>query len=146
MKSLASILFAAVLLGMVPATAQAQDEEYIDQVIAQLTAVSESFTEAGYEALVWEGGALEDDATQPFTATLTAGKTYVLMAVCDTDCSDLDLTLRDGDGDFVVEDTEVDDAPVIEFTVTASGEFTLDVTMFECTANICYFGVALFEE
>ena len=66
------------------------------------------------------------------------------MGVCDEDCSDIDLSLLDGYGNLVVEDIEVDDAPVIEFTVTASGDFTLGVEMYECSVEPCYYGVGLF--
>jgi hypothetical protein len=145
MKSLSLLLLAGLLLSA-PRTVAAQDDEFIEQIIAQLEAATTTFVEAGYEALVWEGGALADDGTENYTVTLTEGHTYVLVGVCDSDCSDLDLTLLDGAGEFVVEDTEVDDAPVIEFTVTKSGEFTLPVTMFECSADFCYFGLALFAE
>lgn len=147
MKKLLLLSAFALLAGVIaPNPVAAQDDEYIDQVIAQLEAATETLREAGYEALVWEGSALEPSTAEEFTVTLAAGSTYVIVGVCDSDCSDLDISLLDGDGDLVVQDTETDDAPVIEFTVTRGGEFTLNVNMFECSAGICYYGLALLAE
>ena len=128
---------------LTPANAAAQNE-YEEQVMLQLELLADVFFEEGYDPIVWEGGALDDDEAELYEVTLEEGYTYALVGVCDEDCSDLDLALFDGDGMFVVEDVEVDDAPVIEFTVTRSGAFTLDVTMFECSSEPCYYGVGLF--
>lgn len=133
----------AFAFGTAAAPLEAQNE-YEAQVILQLEAAAEIFVDAGAEPLVWDSGALDEGYAEEFEVTLQEGFTYALVGVCDEDCSDLDLTLYDGDGYFVVEDTEVDDAPVIEFTVTRSGSFTLDVTMYTCGVEPCYYGVALF--
>lgn len=143
MKIRATLLAAAVAVGFT-ATGAAAQNEYEEQVMAQLEAVAQVFLDAGYEPIVWDSGALDDDEEDRYTVTLQAGFTYALVGVCDEDCSDLDLTLFDGAGTLVVEDTEIDDAPVVEFTVTRSGSFTLDVTMYTCTTEPCYYGVALF--
>ena len=133
----------ALALALLPSAVAAQNQ-YEEQVLAQLELAADVFFSAGYEPLLWDAGALDDDATDLFTVTLQAGYTYALVGVCDEDCSDIDLSLLDGYGNLVVEDIEVDDAPVIEFTVTASGDFTLGVEMYECSVEPCYYGVGLF--
>jgi hypothetical protein len=133
--------FALLLALVAPLSAQ---NEYEEQVLAQLEVAAEFFIDNGYEPLVWDSGSLRDDARQQFTVTLEEGMSYALVGVCDEDCSDLDLGLFDGEGLLVVEDTEIDDAPLIEFTVTQGGDFTLDVTMYECSVEPCYYGIAVF--
>jgi hypothetical protein len=134
-----SALFALVLTCVAsPVWAQ---NEYEEQVLVQLEVVADVFISEGYEPMIWDSGDLDEGIHE---VTLSAGFSYALMAVCDVDCSDIDLSLFDGMGDLIVEDTEIDDAPVIEFTVTSGGDFTLDVAMFECSTEPCYYGVALF--
>lgn len=120
--------------------------EYERQVLRQLDAVADRFVKSGYTKIVHEGDALGDGETEPYSVSLTKGNTYALVGVCDTDCSDLDLTLYDNNGNLIVEDTLVDDAPVIEFNVLSSGDFKLNVTMYDCSASTCYYGVALFRK
>ena len=75
---------------------------------------------------------------------LEPGKEYVIMAVCDRDCYDIDLYASSGDGDTIDEDTEDDAVPVVEFT--ADGAVMLQVEMIECGADFCYAAVGVFEK
>jgi len=126
--------------------AEEASNEYERQVLRQLDAAADRFVKSGYTKIVHEGDALGDGETEPYSVSLTKGNTYALVGVCDVDCSDIDLTLFDDNENLIVEDTLVDDAPIIEFTVLSSGNFKLNVTMYDCSASMCYYGVALFRK
>lgn len=48
------------------------------------------------------------------------------------------LTRFDDYNKLIVEDTFVDDAPIMACTVLSTGDFKLTVTLFECSASTCY--------
>ena len=123
----------------------ARQDEFERQVRAQLDAVSESIRNDGYR-LVQEihMGRLDDDGEEAVTFDLGRGQTYMLMGVCDTDCSDLDLVLYDGDGDEVDSDLELDDVPIVEVSVDRADSYRLEVTMAACDAEPCRFGIGVY--
>jgi hypothetical protein len=125
-------------------SAPASADQYEDQVLAQLSEASRVFRSAGYTALMGDGGTLDHQYYEDYSVELATGVTYAIVGVCDEDCYDLDLEMYDGYGDLIVKDDTDDDAPVVEFTVTQGGVFTLRVTMFHCEANPCYFGAGLY--
>lgn len=134
-----SVLLTLTSLG----SALAQDR-YEQQVLIQLEEASSIFTSAGYTGILGDGGALDHQYYEDYTVTLGAGVTYAIVGVCDEDCYDLDLGIYDGYGDLITQDDSEDDAPVVEFTVTHGGDFTLRVTMYHCEGNPCYYGVGLY--
>ena len=124
-------------------TAIAQDR-YEQQVLLQLDQVSLVFTSAGYIPIIEDGGKLDHGSSENYTVTLETGRTYILMGVCDEDCLDLDMALYDGYGNLISRDDSEDDVPTVEVSVTQGGDFTLQVTMYQCNQNPCYYGVGLY--
>lgn len=120
--------------------------QYEQQVLQQLQHASFAFTSAGYTPIIADGGSLGQGETMTFTVTLQTGSSYMLMGVCDQDCRDLDLALYDGYGNLISADETEDDAPVVDVTVTTGGDFTLEVTMYQCSEDICYYGVGLYRQ
>ena len=140
------VLFIVLLLVLAPLRmAQAQDQ-YEQQVLAQLGEAAMVFTSAGYAPILVEEGNLTDGDSEAFTVVLETGHSYMLMGVCDEDCLDLDLELYDGYGNLVSQDESEDNAPIVEVSVATSGEFTLRVTMYDCTEDPCYYGVGVYGE
>jgi hypothetical protein len=73
------------------------------------------------------------------------GTDATLIGVCDSDCSDLDLTVRDPNGRIVGSDLTVTDVPVVEFQVAAPGVYRVTVRMYACEVEPCFFVVHAFE-
>ena len=143
-RSPSHALTLAFALLALPASALAQDE-FEQQVRAQLDAVSESIRNDGYR-LVHElyMGQLDEDGEESVTFDLGRGQTYMIMGVCDADCSDLDLVLYDGDGDEVDSDLELDDVPIVSVSVDRADSYRVDVTMAACSAEPCRFGIGVY--
>ena len=99
-----------------------------------------------------EGMALADERTglveaggeQRFSLELEPGR-YAGVAVCDFDCSDVDLLVRAADGTTVSSDILEDDVPIVEFDIL-KGEVTYDfeVRMVTCATPSCGFGFRLY--
>ena len=85
-------------------------------------------------------------ASTNLTVKVQAGVPYVLLAYCDPFCHDIDLTLYDPQGTMIVQDTQTNDRPRLDFTPTQSGDFSLRVTMVRCDNSICHYGVGLFRQ
>lgn len=87
---------------------------------------------------------LDDDQYQYVTVDLTAGVRYLFVGACDNDCSDLDFTLYDANGNYVDGDTASDDTPMVRVTPRRTGNFELRVRMYECSVNPCSWGVGVY--
>jgi hypothetical protein len=136
---------AACVLGlMLPSPAQAQDA-WEQQVRDQLTELGSSYEDDGYEMThrLWVGS-LDAYDTEEITLDLVTGQEYVIIGVCDNDCSDLDLVLY-GDGDFEIdEDVERDAYPEVGVIVDVGGTFGVEIFMAACSADPCRYGLMAF--
>jgi hypothetical protein len=121
------------------------DQQYRSQIEGQLLAQSAVYTGQGYaETHDPFIDRLSPDATDSINFELEADVEYVVIGVCDTDCSDLDLRLKDENGNTIDEDFATDDFPIVEVTPSWTGRFDLEVVMADCDAAYCYYGVAIY--
>jgi S1-C subfamily serine protease len=72
------------------------------------------------------------------------GRDIILIGVCDSDCSDLDLTVRDPRGRVAGRDVSVTDRPTVDFVVGDPGLYEITVRMYTCDNEPCYFVVQSF--
>jgi serine/threonine protein kinase len=79
-------------------------------------------------------------------ADLIEGRNYLLTAVCDSHCSDIDLALLDRDGSVLVQDVQEDDSPVLEIRAPRSGKFTLRIGMAKCSTSSCHYAIGLYRK
>ena len=90
-------------------------------------------------------GSAKVGETKTHQVQLTAGKYYTFFAACDSDCDNIDLTLKSADGSEVESDTEDDDAPMFSVRPTRTGRYTLSVTIPGCkTASGCKYNSQVF--
>jgi len=78
---------------------------------------------------------------------------YLVMALCDGDCSDIDLHLWRADDDPDVDepllsDTEEDREPLLLSGLfddeLEDGEYKVQIQMYDCQAAYCYFAVGIY--
>jgi hypothetical protein len=89
-------------------------------------------------------GTLQQGQSSTVPASLNVGVEYRIAGVCDQDCGDLDLALIDQNNVTVSQDTSTDNSPIVSVSPAQTGSFTLQVQMFQCSVQPCYFAVALF--
>ena len=146
-------LFAALVLGTsVPAQAQnvaggigKVGAEYMEQIRGQLVRMDDIMGVWGLSpALEAFTGSMNQGATERLEIPLRTGMDYRIGGVCDIDCPDLDLVLYDVNSRVIAEDVESGKVPIVEFTVPSTRTYEIEVAMFACSAEPCYWGVKLY--
>jgi len=137
-----SSLMALALGAGMTAAAEAQGNQYTQQITAQLTRAAQHYGSQGYSPdRAPSIGNLNDDAEESIMINLTGGRRYAIIGVCDNDCRDVDLQVFSGDGTKIGEDLEVDDQPLVQFSAQYTGQYRVKVLMANCNTNPCYYGV-----
>ena len=139
------VLALLAVLACVPSLGSAQMKKldsYQRTVSKQLRAVEQGakLTDMTHEVWLSE---LPNNATANVTVSLDAGTSYMIVGVCDEDCSDLDLTLFSG-STKVDEDVLDDDAPIVEVTPSSTATYRIAVAMASCSSSPCRFGIAIY--
>lgn len=120
-------------------------ERYVKQVRAQLESVQEKLADDDFERTHdFKIDKLSADGSDTFSLTLKKGTDYVLVSACDADCSDLDIKVYDENDNEVAQDTTVDDLPMVSVTPRWTGQFRIEITMFSCDDDPCYYGIGVF--
>lgn len=128
----------------VPVAAHA-DQQYIDQIVAQLIVAESAYMSNGYTRVIGpEADRMTNGQVESYTIMLEEGTTYIIHGVCDSDCGDLDLQLVDENGNVVSEDSTTDDQPIVNVTPAWSGQFSVNVRMYDCQNSYCYFAMAAY--
>lgn len=140
---------AALTLAATPAAGQQRsgNTDYQGQVRNYLSQQSGKHTSEGFRPdttvpdmirpLRMEGGVI-------WPVQLRRGVTYRVFAVCDNDCSDVDLEVYDAAGAFVGRDVAVNDTPYVEITPAADGVAYARVWLAACESEPCYVGARLY--
>jgi hypothetical protein len=89
-------------------------------------------------------GGLQQGQTWNVPAHLQPGIDYRIVGVCDRDCADLDLIVYDPQGAAITQDTSTTSQPVVGVQPAYAGAFTVQVQMYNCTVEPCYYAIALY--
>ena len=123
---------------------QASAQDYPEQIWSQLQQLRSHYPQHSLQNYIL--GHMAEDRTDSWTIGLAPNTAYVIAGVCDTDCADLDIIVWDADGNAIAQDELDDDVPIVELKTGASSRYTIEVKMFDCSANTCYFGFGLFRD
>ena len=131
-------LAAAFLVVAAGATAAAAQDEWTRQIDDQFERFEPSVRERGLQPRGGRRyGRLDDDASERIEVAANAPTLFV--ALCDNDCTNLDLVLVDAGGAVVDSDVLDDDYPMV--SVDPAGTYRLEVRMTVCSASPCRYGV-----
>jgi hypothetical protein len=91
-------------------------------------------------------GSLSASEREAVSLALPETENLLFLGVCDDDCSDLDLALRDASDNLLDEDIDPDSYPIVvlEQVSQAPGNVTVEVSMATCTVEPCYYAVGVF--
>src|SRR4051812_26251476 len=85
----------------------AHAQQYVQQVQNQMRQHTSSVLSNGYSALTEiVTGSLNRGSTNSHSLTLNQGRRYVVVGVCDNDCTDVDLKLYGPDGGLISQDID----------------------------------------
>lgn len=85
-------------------------------------------------------GAVGSGTSDIKTVNLEGGVEYAIFAVCDEECSDIDLRISGSADSALAEDVDADANPILEFTAPTTGAYSLDMIMFRCGVSSCRWG------
>jgi hypothetical protein len=143
-----TILFFFLLWLCASVTSLSAQNVFADQVWDQLqgrvytTAINDGFKLVNYMV-----GYLDKvSSASNYSTRLHPGGSYLIVGVCDNNCADVDLALEDVDSVVRASDTATDDTPVIRFTPPTSADYWVKVTMPDCRAGICAYGIGVFRK
>ena len=101
-------------------------------------------TSEGYqEAFPHKSGSMGEGAAKTYDVSVGKG-TYAFIGVCDENCADLDITVKNSSGRVIVKDTLEDDFPVAEFNFSAPTKVKVEVKMESCDAAKCNYAFGAF--
>ena len=137
-----SFVLASTMIGTAASIELSLEQE---QVICKLKDTVEQQEKAGNKLVFWPLiGKVKERAEVPFTAKLSSDVSYTILGVCDDNCSDLNLTLNNKQGDKISNDEKQDGIPVISFTPTENSDYRITARPDKCSTEKCEFGMALF--
>jgi hypothetical protein len=120
-------------------------DEWSEQVQGLIEAAAETYIGNGYHYGGYSHeGSLDDGESERLTIRIGAGMETQLIAACDTDCSDIDLTLYDSSGREVDSDVALDDFPIVSTRAGKDASYTILVQMVDCDAEPCRYAIQQF--
>ena len=87
---------------------------------------------------------LPSGGTYDWEVSLEAGTHYRVLGACDTNCTDVDLGILQGE-QILASDTLLDDYPVVDLTPQEGGRYTVRIAMPGCGAEQCVAAARLVE-
>jgi len=145
MRSRFASALLVVALGCATATEALAQNSFQQQVRNHLDSAAASVVRQGYSPdRDPVTGSLNGGARESMMINLTGGTRYAIVGVCDNNCTDVDLRIWDPSGTKLAEDIMTDDAPVLEFTATNTGQYRVSVEMATCSTNPCHWGFQVF--
>ena len=141
-------VFAVALAGLIylPMTVQAQTD-YDHQVRSFLDTSGRIMLEPqGFQSTreIYTGS-LSADSNVDHWITVDGGEEHAVLAVCDEDCSDIDLYIYDESGTLIDSDSSTDDVPVLLVTPPRRTRYRVQVTMYNCDVEPCFYAVGLYQ-
>jgi len=118
---------------------------YQQQIADRLSQVAQAAASEGFSQIsAPHSGQLRQGETLTVPVTMNTGGEYRIIGVCDADCGDLDLTLLDGYGNAISTDTTTTAMPVVSVIPTTSGQFNVQVLMYNCAHEPCFYALSLY--
>jgi hypothetical protein len=138
-RKLAAALAALALFAGASASAQVP-APFAHELAARLTQAESGVKDDGYMLVAGPfAGALPARTARQIIINLRAGQTYRFVGVCDGRCTDFDLRLLDPNGDVVAEDSADDDTPTLRVRAAVTGPHRVEVAMYNCAADQCWY-------
>jgi hypothetical protein len=120
-------------------------EQYEQEVENQLQQAIETAKGEGYQLSFPRNVArLPRGAEAPKTVLLNPNREYSFVAVCDHNCDQLKLMVKDMNGKRVASNPTNDAVAVINFKPPSEDRYQVTVKMEKCSVKSCYFGLGIF--
>ena len=145
-RTIKAVAVASVIAGATAATAYAYPHTgYQVQIDNQISSVIAGARGQGFNLIVanTRGQMYTGGGDVFFIVHLQAGADYRFAARCDSDCTDLDLSLRDANGRELIADRDLRRFPTFTFRAPYTGAYRVNVEMARCRAYRCQVGAVV---
>ncbi|NJB87719.1 3-deoxy-D-manno-octulosonic-acid transferase [Lewinella marina] len=120
-----------------------------------LSALDGSFTKSNLLVALsgaeWRSGLclavaeLERGGTVSLDLPLEGGTKYLIVGAAESSAADIDVLLRDGNGEVVEQDTETDKTPVVEIWVDSTAIYTVQVQLLSGQDSTAFVSLGLLQ-
>ena len=138
MKLVLVVLAVAVLAR--PVVAQQRWERQVQERVQRAIV---AMTSSSQRPVAKRSGMLNTDEAASFETTLVQGTSYAIVAVCDDDCSRLQLTLLSPSGSDIAKERNSESLPTLHFTAATTAVYGIRVVMEGCRWNPCWYAIAV---
>src|SRR5712671_14578 len=138
MKLVLVVLAVAVLAR--PVVAQQRWERQVQERVQRAIV---AMTSSSQRPVAKRSGMLNTDEAASFETTLVQGTSYAIVAVCDDDCSRLQLTLLSSSGSDIAKERNSESLPTLHFTAVTTAVYGIRVVMEGCRWNPCWYAIAV---
>lgn len=139
-----AILFSTTLNVAVMARPLDEQEQ---QVNKQLQQAIQTAKRQGYQLSFPQNiGILPKGAEAPKTVLLYPNREYTFVAVCDHNCNDIKVIIKDIDGNKITSNTTNDAVAVVNFKPTSENRYQIAVRIEKCSKSSCNFGLGIFSK
>jgi hypothetical protein len=129
-------------IAILPRSLRAQ-QRWERQVQARLDRASEAVRPSSRAPISRNTGMLNTEESASLKAPLVEGESYAIVAVCDDDCTRLELTLLTPSGSELAKDRNGASLPILRFTPSRTMTYGVRLVMEGCRWNPCWYGVAV---
>lgn len=113
------------------------------QVEERMSGAIAAVEPAAHRQVVRRVGMLNTAEGALLQTTLVAGHSYAILALCDDDCSRLELTLLKPSDSEIAKERNGESLPFLHFTSDTTMTYRVRVIMDGCRWNPCRYAVAV---
>ena len=135
-------LLVFLAIAVMPQAASGQ-QRWEQQVRSRLARAVDAVSTSSRLRVVQRSGMLNTDEGAAFQTTLVQGVSYAIIAVCDDDCSRLQLTLLTASGSEVGKERNSESLPTLHVMPGTTTVYGIRVVMEGCRWNPCWYAVAV---
>lgn len=137
-----AVLFSTLLNRAATARPLEQSEQEVNN---QLQQAIKSAKDEGYQLSFPPNVAkLARKAEAPKTVMLYPNREYSFVAVCDRNCDQIRLAIKDKDGKSIMVTPTADPVAVVTFKPPSEDRYQITVKMEKCSLQSCYIGLGIF--
>lgn len=137
-----ALLFGTMLNGVATARPLEQSEQEVDNLLQQTIKKAK---EDGYRlSFPRNVTKLPRGAEAPRIVLLYPNQEYIFVALCDRNCGQIKLMVKDMNGKSLVSNPANDPVAVVNFKPPSEDKYQITVKMEKCSSPSCYFGLGIF--
>lgn len=139
-----ALLFSTTLSASVMARPLDEQEQQVDKQLQQAVQTARG---QGYRlSFPRNVGKLTKGVEAPKTVLLYPNREYTFVAVCDHNCEDIKVIVKDIDGKKITSNTTNDAVAVVNFKPPSESRYQIAVRIETCSKPSCNFGLGIFSK